>query len=129
MAEFSPEQLKAIEVYAGLRDKLKEDEIAEQVGVSRMTLYEWRKDPKFTAAIREAGRRNIIAEFGPILGALKKKALKGDVPAAKLLLETAGLTSQQRDINVNVGDGYRAIVEESMKLAQEVSEEEFAGVQ
>ena len=119
---------KAIELYAALGDTRTEEEVAEVVGVTRKTLYEWRKDPKFTAAIREAGRRNIIAEFGPILGALKKKALKGDVPAAKLLLETAGLTSQQRDINMNLGAGYRAIVEESMKLAQEVAEEEFAGV-
>lgn len=128
MADFTPEQLKAIEAYAALGDRQTEEEIAETVGVVRSTLYEWRKDEKFTAAIREAGRRNIIAEFGPILFALKKKALLGDVPAAKLLLETAGLTSQQRDLNINMGAGYRAIVEESMKLAQEVSEEDFAGV-
>lgn len=129
MADLSPGQLLAIEVYAALGDKPTEDEIAEQVGVSRMTLWEWRKKPEFVAAIREAGRANIAATFGSVLNALVKQAKKGNVAAARLLLETGALTSQQRDLNINVGDGYRAIVEESMKLAQEVSEEEFAGVQ
>ena len=126
--EFTPQQLKAIEAYAALADSRTQDEIAEEVGVTRKTLWEWRKEPQFNAAVKEAGRRNIISEFGPILQAMKSKALKGDVQAAKLLLETAGLTSQQRDLNINVGEGYKNIVADSMEIAQKISEEDFAGV-
>ncbi len=120
MSEFSPEQERAIMAYAclGPSGALTEEEIAELVGVNRRTLWEWRQSESFCTAIRKEARRNFVREYGLIIAALVRKAKRGHVPAAKLLLEFDGALVQKHEVEEKGQAAYREIVQTSMLEAE-----------
>jgi transcriptional regulator with XRE-family HTH domain len=67
-------------------------EFAEKYGVTRPTLWHWEQDPEFMRLVHNQNLKALnIAEVEKIKMALKVKAFEGNVPAAKLLLEWAGI--------------------------------------
>lgn len=120
MATFSAEQLKAIETYANLGPTAKESEVADTVGVTRKTLWEWRKEREFCEAIAETVRKNLAQHFGGIFDALIRKAKTGQVPAAKLILEAAGMISEKHEVHIDTAEGYRRVVEEAERIRHEM---------
>lgn len=67
-------------------------DFAERYNVERTTLWHWEQDPEFRRQVHNdvLGALN-IDEVERIKWALKVKAFDGNVPAAKVLLEWAGL--------------------------------------
>lgn len=79
-------QRKAIEMLATGNYELQE--IAKEVGVSRQTLWSWRKEPEFTAelnteltALREEAITKLKAKCGPVMDELLKMALSDKTDA------------------------------------------------
>ena len=66
--------------------------IAKQAGVRRQTIYEWlNNDPAFRHAWDELPRNLLRTHLPGVVAAMVRKAQGGDVQAAKLVLEAAGL--------------------------------------
>jgi putative insertion element HTH domain-containing protein len=67
------------------------EEFAKSLGVDRTTLYNWRKTiPGFWDKVASRSNSIVDRRLPKIMNALLAKALKGDVAAAKLLLNQAG---------------------------------------
>lgn len=65
--------------------------VAIEAGVNRVTIYKWlRDDPEFKAAWGEIPQKLLSNHLPGIYAALVRKALDGDVQAAKLALEVSG---------------------------------------
>jgi AcrR family transcriptional regulator len=70
--------------------------ICEEAGVATSTVYRWlQKDADFAAAWGETWRGSIRRHLAGIVAAQVTQALSGDTPAARLLLEAAGVLKQE----------------------------------
>lgn len=75
------------------------DKIAEEVGVSRSTIYAWQKDPEFMAELKAQIVRNNVGELPELVGALTRMALEDKSAAmAKLALQVHGLLTDKVEV-------------------------------
>jgi hypothetical protein len=105
---------------------------SEAYRIDRTTMYHWEQDPEFR---REVHNETLTAlnvdEVERIKMALKVKAFDGNVPAAKLLLEWAGIygrnASVPQDPADNSAERFENMTEEQLKsfLEQEDVDESF----
>ena len=65
--------------------------VCRDAGVSRVAFYNWLKQPGFAAAWAELPRKVISAHLPGVVAAVVRKAQEGDVAAARLLFQAAGL--------------------------------------
>ena len=66
-------------------------EFAQSLGVDRSTLYSWRRTiPDFWVIVAERTNAIVDKRIPKIMNAMFAKAMRGDVNAAKLLLNQAG---------------------------------------
>lgn len=90
-----PEQLEAIKYLAQPKQGgFTHEEIAEQVGVSRQTLYRWRQDVAFQDEIKREIGRNTMNRIPDVIDSLFTQATKPNQPSAKaaeLLLKTVSM--------------------------------------
>lgn len=86
MKDFSPRQIKAIELLAlGSQDY---KEIAATVGVQAQTLRNWRRDIDFAEAVRRRALEHLKDQVPAVFSVLSKKAVaEEDLNAIRLLLE------------------------------------------
>jgi AcrR family transcriptional regulator len=91
----TPIQLKYVAIVASGRvgsngRRMSMEAIAKDLGVNRATLYAWEKSlPGFWDEVRVLVDESLTKSVPEILGALKRRALDGDVAAAKLILNQA----------------------------------------
>lgn len=83
--QLTAKQRKAIEALAMCDMEL--NDVARHVGVSRDTLWRWRKDPMFQEAVVERARELLHNALPKVYSALSNGACKGDPRHIKLLLE------------------------------------------
>lgn len=75
------------------------DKIAEEVGVSRSTIYAWQKDPDFIAELKAQIVRNNVGELPELVGALTRMALEDKSAAmAKLALQVHGMLTDKVEV-------------------------------
>lgn len=75
------------------------DEIAEACGVSRSTLYEWRKNPAFIEEVKAQIVRNNIDTLPDLVAALPRIAIEDRSAAmAKLALQVNGMLTEKVDV-------------------------------
>ena len=87
----SPKQSAVLKV-AGLGRHRSKSAIASAAGVHRNSLDNWlRDDPGFRAAWESLWRVAAQSSAHLVVAAMVRKAAKGDVPAARLVCELAGL--------------------------------------
>jgi len=87
MAELSDQQQRAADLLS-TRPDLTKEKIAEEVGISRQTLYEWQKLPAFAREVKAAIRQIVPVEsHRRILDALVKRAVSGDPRAVEAYLK------------------------------------------
>ncbi len=98
----SEQQRQGAEVFAtrGADDRL--EDLAAEVGVTRKTLWAWRKDPEFQDAVRERIEYHTWQERGPIFRALCEAAKGGDVAAIRLYLQHRGELVEKQQIDQRV---------------------------
>lgn len=76
-----------------------QQELAKEFGVDMSTLSEWKNRPGFWEDVRNVTNQWFIEDAGDIIFAQKVQALKGDTPAAKLVLDTIGYTKKDEKEN------------------------------
>jgi len=64
--------------------------LAKDIGVHRVTLSKWAKKDGLQDAVTERARALLESNLPDVYGALTVKAISGDVPAIKLILELCG---------------------------------------
>ena len=71
----------------------------EEAGVPRRTFYNWLVEEGFAEAWDKVWRCAITRHLPSIVAALVSKARKGDVPAARLLADMAGVVKQVHEVS------------------------------
>lgn len=64
--------------------------LADHLGVARSTLYAWKRNPDVVTAVRTMARHYGEADYGRVLGAVIREAVKGSVAHARLYFELIG---------------------------------------
>jgi len=83
--ELTTKQLKAIELLS--LGQLTLTDITKELGITRDTLWRWRKQPKFRQAVANRTRELLADALPEIFLRLKERAIEGDPRHIKLLLE------------------------------------------
>ena len=74
------------------------EEKAQDVGIGKAKLVRWSQEPEFWSEIFAVLQMRVEAALPAVLGAILSKAIeKGDVPAAKLLLQFTGKLSDDAE--------------------------------
>lgn len=126
MQMLKPEQYKAIEYLAQVKHGgLTQDEIAEECGVARQTLYRWRKDPQFQVELRVQIANNTMNRLPEVMDAMVESAIKlKSAAAAKLIMQACDmLTDRVEVVSPNKEtldiDGMRAEIERFKRMSAE----------
>lgn len=102
MKNLKPEQLQAIKYLAQPKQGgLTHEEIAEKVGVSRQTLYNWRRGIEFNDEIKREINRNTMHRIPDVIDSLLTQATKEQQPSAKaaeLLLKTVSMLNDRLEV-------------------------------
>ncbi|PQP86187.1 phBC6A51 family helix-turn-helix protein [Paenibacillus sp. AR247] len=98
-------QLKAIQYLslpASQRPTI--EEIAAECGVSRSTIYDWKKSPAFIEELKAQIVRNNIDTLPELVAALPRIAMEDRSAAmAKLALQVNGMLTERVDVQGNGG--------------------------
>ncbi|NMD69612.1 hypothetical protein HHO41_04865 [Bacillus sp. DNRA2] len=94
------EQLEAIKYLAQPKNGgLTQDQIAEAVGVTRMTLHRWKQDIEFQDELKREIGRNTMNRIPDVLEAMFKSATQhGSANAAKLILQSVGMLTDKLEV-------------------------------
>lgn len=98
MSTWIPTPLQAAVMEAALSSEKRRTitAICKDAGVSRQTFYEWlREDADFRDAWANLWRRAIERHLSPVVLAMAHKAAQGDVQAARLVVEIAGIAPRK----------------------------------
>ena len=86
----SANQLAAVEIFANPSDKRSYEEIAEEIGVHKNTIYNWQKDSDFIESIYDRFMSMSANRLPTVINSMLKQGESGNVNAAKLMLEHYG---------------------------------------
>ena len=93
--------------------RLNKKEMAQELGVCTATLRNWEREEEFVRALEQIKPTTQTEnEWTTLKSVLYKKALGGDVPAAKLLL-------QMKDMNLTTDTARGITLEEALELIVE----------
>lgn len=111
----NPEQIKFVAIYLDYNQKKTKEELAEEIGVTRMTLWRWFQNDEFVEWINskkdELLKNSLIARYRTAL----RKAEAGDFNFSKLLFEMQGEYVQRSETKVTkVYDGYENMTNEEI---------------
>lgn len=87
-----------------LMKKHTQQEIADELGVSRMTIHRWLKDPEFEAEYKHVLRNHSKNKLGDVLDAMVEAAIvEKSAAAAKLILEVNSMLKpdDKQQVTVN----------------------------
>jgi L-serine deaminase len=66
------------------------EEVAKECGVSRKTIYEWKKKPEFEAELKRQIKRNLLNRVPDVMEAMIQASItEGNAAAAKLVVQAA----------------------------------------
>lgn len=86
---------------------------AKHIKADPATLSDWKKLPGFQAEVIKLCRSLVKDSLPDIYGALTDKAIEGDVPAIKLVMEMIGEYTPGQRIELNASVSWRDLVEQS----------------
>lgn len=85
---FTPAQLKAIKLLSDMESEpLTRAQIAEQCSVCRDTIYVWLRREDFKAEVQKRVQEQYKSYGNLVRSAIVRKAMRGDMTAARLFLE------------------------------------------
>jgi adenylosuccinate synthase len=118
----SEEQKKFAEALV-LSSKTNAAQVCKEVGINPKEVYKWLKDMRFNMWLTEVRRNNFIFWKPHIDRAMIKKALKGNVGAAKLIYQATGdldETVEQKTMKAQLGTDKMNIGEQYVEFQQRI---------
>ena len=114
------QQLRFVEYLADPTDHRTQAEVAEELGVCRETVSRWKRtkpvwELSFSMALLYVG-----AELGKVLGVVHRSAMKGDIRAARLLLEVSGVIQPHATKKLFVQEAYLEYLDPVEQVEREV---------
>ena len=95
-------QTIAAQLWAARRhNKLTEDQIAEQLGISRRTLFTWKQLPAWKTYVSDMVREVAQEHRGEVIDALITQCKKGNVRAITVFLQYTGDLKNEPSVVVN----------------------------
>ncbi|MDF1510866.1 phBC6A51 family helix-turn-helix protein [Robertmurraya sp. DFI.2.37] len=86
------------------RGGLKYDEVAERVGVSRQTLYEWRKDDAFNDELKRQIMRNTLDRLPDVMASIPDHIINdGNAAMFRTLLQAHGMLTDKVEVEAKGG--------------------------
>ncbi len=106
MKRLTEKQVAAITILAQpKRAGLTYEQVADQVGVSRQTLHEWRKDTKFNDELKKEIVRNTLDDLPEIMKSVPQHIIKdGNAALFRTLLQAHGLLTEKVEVANVAGD-------------------------
>lgn len=103
MKEFTQQQLLAIELFS--RGNVKNKQVADTVGVSETSIYNWKNNKAFSEAIIDKTQDYFRNSLPDVTKSLLAKAKDGDLQAIKIYFDHLAFVEKLRanrsDINVS----------------------------
>lgn len=87
------------------RIPIKQEKLADELGVSDKTLTRWKKLPGFMEAVTAIARAYLRDDLAEIFGAISREAQKGNYQMARLALELTGEYQQTSSVELTGKDG------------------------
>ena len=106
-------KMKAIELLVDEPGKSHKD-VGEEVGVSRITIHRWSKDPEFVEVLYQKYMISFGGRLPTILNAMIKEAEAGNVQAGRLVLEHSGKLIKRVEI-ANTKSPFEAFLNSNSK--------------
>ena len=98
-----PDVMRAVELYA-LQPDISAKEVAKELDVSTVVVYNWRKNPNFVDAIYDRYMVEFGSELPAVLQAMIREAKAGNVQAGRLILEHSG--KLVKNVNITIDSPY-----------------------
>ena len=93
-------QRRYMEILADPEERRTQEEIAEELGVKRQTLWNWRQLEGFQKEIRRLVRDHTDQALARVWGSLLRQSKRGDVPAMRLYFQLRGELIDRREVEV-----------------------------
>lgn len=106
------------------------EELAEEIGVDRATLWRWRQIKGFGELVYSIALLEVKSDLGQIFAVLTRSAKQGDLRAIRLVFELSGILQAQsarKLFNEEVYSDYFDADESTEKLIQVMEEEYTVG--
>lgn len=111
--KWSSAKMKAIELLVDEPGRSHKD-ISEEIGVSRITMHRWRKDPEFVEILYQKYMITFGGRLPSVLGAMIREAEAGNVQAGRLVLEHSGKLIKRVEI-ANTKSPFEAFLSSNKK--------------
>ena len=120
--KYRPEKIRVINWLATpKKDRKTQEELAEEIGVTSKTIWEWKKDNDLMDAVLQRKKELVKSEdLVQIIDAVVEKAKKGNIKQVEFLFEWLGeiesSKSGQTNIQVNVSSSIPRSEDEIIEL-------------
>jgi hypothetical protein len=96
--KWKPSKVRALE-FMTTYPSAKMEEVAEEAGVNKQTIYLWMRDPEFVEVFYQKYMVSFGSKLPSILNAMIREAEAGNVQAGRLILEHSGKLIKRVEIN------------------------------
>jgi hypothetical protein len=96
--KWKPSKVRALEFMTAY-PSAKMEEVAEEAGVNKNTIYLWMRDPEFVEVFYQKYMVSFGSKLPSILNAMIREAEAGNVQAGRLILEHSGKLIKRVEIN------------------------------
>lgn len=120
--KWSPSKSRALE-FMTVYPSAKMEEVAEEAGVNKQTIYLWLRDPEFVEVFYQKYMVSFGSKLPSILNAMIREAEAGNVQAGRLILEHSGKLIKRVEINNHISPFEKFLNKEVPSDFKEESEE------
>ena len=123
--KWSPSKSRALE-FMTVYPSAKMEEVAEEAGVNKQTIYLWLRDPEFVEVFYQKYMVSFGSKLPSILNAMIREAEAGNVQAGRLILEHSGKLIKRVEINNHISPFEKFLNKEvPSDFKEEAEEAEF----
>lgn len=116
--ELKAGQLKLVEILANpATANMPIDEVAEECGVSRQTIWKWKKDEQIWDRVYQLAYEMLNKNVPQVYGALSKKAIAGNTKAIELYLKFLGMYVERTETKVEANVDFSDVSDKELEKA------------
>jgi len=121
-AQWDMPKVRAIELLVA-KPNITQTELSDEIGVARVTINRWFKDPQFVEIFYEKYMVSFGSKLPNVLNAMVKEAEAGNVAAGRLVLEHSGKLIKRVEV-ANNQSPFEKFLKEDQNNIQEIDAED-----